>query len=233
MYSRLTNPRFFLGIALMASLLPAGLSAQLAGGSTPVTREEVWQAVAGELRQRGVSERQLPPAEDLDLPASPPARPGHTLQVDSACWDEGRQRLQFRLQCAAPGGCLPFLAYLNGSHLHKVDFQSVDFESIGLHDTAGAGPEDAACRVVAGPRVSAQYSSRLASKSSLQPASQPTMRPGDPATAVFTGNGMRMTANVTCLDRGREGETVRVRGPDGNVFRARISGPATLEVSLR
>lgn len=228
MSSRLTNPHFFLGIALMAGLLPAGLSAQSAGGSTTVTREEVWLAVVGELRQRGISERQLPPAEDLDLPASPPARHGHTLHVDSACWDEGRQRLQFRLQCTEPGACLPFLAYFSGSHL-----KSVDFQSISLHDTVGAGPEDAACRLVAGPRVSAQSSSRLVSKSSLQPASQPTMRPGDPATAVFTGNGMRMTASVTCLDRGREGETVRVRGPDGNVFRARISGPETLEVSLR
>jgi hypothetical protein len=219
----LTNSQFVLGMALMAGLLPVGLSAQLADGLTPVTREEVWQAVVGELGQRGVAGQQLPPVEDLDLPAAPPARAGRKLQVASACWDEARQHLQFRLQCAAPDGCLPFLAYLSHAHLEAADLRGV----------LGAGREDAACRVVMGPRVSDPSASRPAVKSNLQPASQPTMRPGDPAIAVFTGNGMRMTASVTCLDRGREGETVRVRGPDGNVFRARISGPATLEVSLR
>jgi len=223
MIRRLTNSRFVLGMALIAGSLPVGLSAQLADGPTPVTREEVWQAVLGELGQRGVSEQQLPPIEGLDLPAPPPARAGRKLQVASACWDEGRQRLQFRLQCAVTGECLPFLAYLSRAHLQSVDLQGV----------LGADREDAACRMVTGPRVSDPSASRPAVKSTLQPASQPTMRPGDPAIAVFTGNGMRMTASVTCLDRGREGETVRVRGPDGNVFRARISGPATLEVSLR
>jgi hypothetical protein len=220
---RLTNTEILLGIALAVGLTPFDVLAQLADSPTPVTREEVWQAVAGELGRRGVSEQPPPPAADLDLPVAPPARAGHKLQVASACWDEGRQRLQFRLQCAAPDGCLPFLAYLSPAHLRPADLQR----------RLGADREDAACRVVGGPHVSASSSSKLAATSTLQPAAPPTMRPGDPATAVFTGNGMRMTASVTCLDRGREGETVRVRGPDGNVFRARISGPATLEVSLR
>jgi flagella basal body P-ring formation protein FlgA len=38
-----------------------------------------------------------------------------------------------------------------------------------------------------------------------------------------------MTASVTCLERGRQGEVIRVRAPDGHIFRARISGPALLE----
>jgi flagella basal body P-ring formation protein FlgA len=56
------------------------------------------------------------------------------------------------------------------------------------------------------------------------------MRPGDPTRAVFLANGFRMTASVTCLERGNEGEIIRVRSPDGRVFRARISGPSLLEV---
>lgn len=229
MIGRLTNSYVILGMALIAGLLPAGLSAQLTDSPTPVTRAEVWQAVAGELGVRGLSQPQLPAAEDLDLPAAPPARAGRKLQVAATCWDEGRQRLQFRLQCAAPDECLPFLAYLDRSHLRSADLRQI----MDFHGGVEGGGEDAACRVVAGPRVFAPSGSKLAAKSTLPPVSQPTMRPGDPAIAVFTGNGMRMTASVTCLDRGREGETVRVRGPDGNVFRARISGPATLEVSLR
>jgi flagella basal body P-ring formation protein FlgA len=47
---------------------------------------------------------------------------------------------------------------------------------------------------------------------------------------VFVSDRLRMTASVTCLERGREGEVIRVRGEEGNIFRARISGPARLEV---
>jgi len=47
---------------------------------------------------------------------------------------------------------------------------------------------------------------------------------------VFLTNRLRMTASVTCLERGREGEVIRVRSQDGHIFRARISGPALLEV---
>jgi hypothetical protein len=223
MIGRLINTGFALGIALAVGLLPLGLSAQLADGSTPITRQEVWQAVVGELGQRGVSKQQLPPAEDLDLPATPPARAGRKLHVALACWDEGRERLQFRLECATPSECLPFITYLNRGQLQSADLQAA----------VGAEREDAACRVVAGPGMAGPSASKLASKSTSQLASEPMMRPGDPATAIFVGNGMRMTASVTCLDRGREGDTVRVRGPEGNVFRARISGPASLEVSLR
>lgn len=32
-----------------------------------------------------------------------------------------------------------------------------------------------------------------------------------------------MTAIVTCLERGREGQVIRVRSQDGHIFRARIS----------
>jgi flagella basal body P-ring formation protein FlgA len=46
---------------------------------------------------------------------------------------------------------------------------------------------------------------------------------------VFVSSGFRMTASVTCLERGREGEIIRVRGLDGHIFRARVSGPALLE----
>lgn len=55
------------------------------------------------------------------------------------------------------------------------------------------------------------------------------VRPGERATAVFEAAGLRMSAPVTCLERGAMGETVHVRGPGGIVFRARITSPARLE----
>lgn len=58
---------------------------------------------------------------------------------------------------------------------------------------------------------------------------KPAVRAGERATAVFRSDGLRMTASVTCLERGREGGVIRVRAADGHVFRARISGPDLLE----
>lgn len=172
---------------------------------TPVTRREVWQAIVADLHERGLSEAQLPKIEDLDLPVALSASAGRQLRVASACWDDGAARTQFRLECAAPGQCLPFLAYV---HVR------IDGES-NFNSRPGFCRLDSARRPA--PRT---FSNALA---------KPTVRPGDRATARFVSARLRITASVTCLDRGREGEVIRVRGQDGQVFRARVSGPAQLE----
>jgi hypothetical protein len=189
------------------SLLSARLSAEEARtpadtGPTPVTRQEVWQAVVAELRQRGLSEPQLPRIEDLDLPFALPALAGRQLRVSSACWDEGPERTQFRLECGEPGQCLPFLAYV---HVQNRD----------------AGARAGSCRL--------ESPSHPAPEAPVKPLAKPAVRAGDRATAVFLSARLRISASVTCLERGREGEVIRVRNEDGQVFRARISGPALLE----
>jgi hypothetical protein len=194
------------------SLLSATLSAEESRTPTDprptlVTRQEVWQAVVAELHERGLSESQLPRIEDLDLPVALPAVAGRKLRVSSACWDEGPQRTQFRLECGEPGQCLPFLVYV---HARVRDEGNRD-----------AGARAGSCGMESG--------SRPAAEASLKPSSKPTVRPGDRATAVFLSDRLRITASVTCLERGREGEVIRVRNQDGEVFRARISGPALLE----
>lgn len=214
------RPLFAFAVAA-GSLLCAGFSAQISaqistpesrtlpGTSPTVTRQEVWQAVVAELRQRGLSERQLPRVEDLNLPVALPALAGRKLRVSSECWDAGPQRTQFRLECGAPGQCLPFLVYLH----------------VEVHDAlnADAGAPAGSCRLAPGPRLAS--GSRPVPEASPQTA----VRAGDRARAVLLANGLRMTASVTCLDRGREGEVIRVRALDGHIFRARISGPALLE----
>jgi hypothetical protein len=169
---------------------------------TPVTRQEVWQAVVAELRQRGLPEPQLPRIEDLALPVALPALAGRKLRVSSACWDEGHERNQFRLECGEPGQCLPFLAYV---HVQNRD----------------AGTRAGSCRLEA--------PSRPAPEAPVKPLAKPAVRAGDRATAVFLSARLRISASVTCLERGREGEVIRVRNEDGQIFRARISGPALLE----
>ena len=189
------------------SLLSTRLSAEEARtpadtGPTPVTRQEVWQAVVAELRRRGLSEPQLPQIEDLDLPFALPALAGRQLRVSSACWDEGPERTQFRLECGEPGQCLPFLAYV---HVQNRD----------------AGARAGSCRQ--------ESPSRPAPEAPVKALAKPAVRAGDRATAVFLSARLRISASVTCLERGREGEVIRVRNQDGEVFRARISGPALLE----
>ena len=165
-----------------------------------------------ELRIRGLSEQQLPPIEDLDLPVALPARAGRTLRVSSACWDAGPRRTQFRLECGEAGQCLPFLVYVR-DHVRNGNGDAV----------VRAG----SCRLRSESRPAME--SHLAPEAAPKSSPKPTVRTGDRATAVFLFEHLRMTASVTCLERGREGEVIRVRGPDGRIFPARISGPALLE----
>jgi hypothetical protein len=202
---------------VMGSLLFAELSAEgwrPPPGTPPtaVMRQEVWQAVVAELEREGLSEQRLPRIEDLELPGALPALAGRRLHVSSACWDEGPRRTQFRLECGEPGQCLPFLVYLHNVYLH--DVYLYDHVRDDQDASARAGP----CRPAPQPRPAPK------------PSPKPVLRAGDRATAVFLSNRLRMTASVTCLERGREGEVIRVRSQDGRVFRARISGPARLEV---
>jgi len=179
----------------------------MAARLTPITRQEVWPAVAAELRTRGVSESELPQAEDLVLPVAVPALAGRKLRVSSACWDEGSRRIEFRLECGDAGDCLPFLVYLRNGHPPRLERDSV---------STGANFRAASCRL---PSSHAAAEARPA----------PAVRAGEHATAVYVAEGLRMSASVTCLERGSEGQVIRVRAPDGHVFRARISGPARVE----
>jgi hypothetical protein len=203
-------------VSLPGSLLSAEGSGEASRRPpTPATRrQEVWQAVIAELRQQGIAEAQLPRIEDIDMPLAPPALAGRSLRVASACWDEGPRRTQFRLECGAPGQCLPFLVYL---HDHVPD------------SVSGAVYADGAARAPSCQLASGSHPAPPAPRLAAAAAPKPTVQTGERAVAVFLSSHMRMTASVTCLERGRQGEVIRVRAPDGHIFRARISGPALLE----
>ena len=179
-------------ILVLALAVPA-LLAQTRVPFSPVTRQEVWQAVAGELHERGLGEERLPRAEDLDLPVAVPAAEGHTLRVAAICWNPVPRRDEFRLECRAPGHCIPFLAYLRAT-------DRTIFES---------------CQSV--------------SRSTTAPPKKVAVRAGERALVVLVANRLRLTASVICLERGTEGEIIRVKNQDGHIFRARIAAPALLE----
>jgi hypothetical protein len=161
----------------------------------PVTRDEVRHTVADELRQRGVSEPLLPRRDDIDLPGTIAAPLNPMLRVASICWDAGQGRAEFRIECRAPGQCVPFLAYAR-------------MERSSLAELCRPGFQASAARPA-------------------RPA--PAVRTGERAMVVFVGNRLRLAAQVTCLEHGAAGEVIRVRNQAGQVFRARVSGPARLE----
>jgi Chaperone for flagella basal body P-ring formation len=216
--NRLAYRVFALGTVLATSFLAAETGP--AAAPTAVTRQGVWQAVIDELRDQGITGRRLPRIEDLELPGSLPRLEGYSLRVTSACWDEPAQRAQFRIECGAPGECLPFFVYLRDDPRDGV-LHGNDVDNSG-HASVRSGA--ALCRTAAEshhPVPGALPTSAAAPKSMV--------RPGDRATAVFLADHLRMTASVTCLDRGREGEIIHVRSQSGQIFRARISGPDLLE----
>ena len=218
MIARAVNARWIVARLIITQWIVAGLFAVVMSGLlsaeefrptlTQVTKQEVWQTVRADLRHRGLADNQLPRVEDIDLPMAPPALPGRSLRVASVCWDEGPRRTQFRLECGAPGQCLPFLVYVRESPDHLAADIAGHTQSCRLASAASPVPK-----------------SHLASEAVPKPA----VRNGDRATAVFLSTNMRMTASVTCLERGHEGEVIRVRSPDGHIFRARISGPSLVE----
>ncbi len=169
---------------------------------TPITREEVWQAVNIELRHRGVGEEQLLQLDEIQLPAAIPAGAARTLRVSMVCWDADLARAQFQMECRGPGQCVPFLAYADAGRS----------TAMGSERIAGSS-----CRNVS-PSRSSHPSTRKA-----------IVRVGDQATVLFRGSKLRLTSLVTCLERGAEGDLIRVRNLDGQIFRARVSGPALLE----
>jgi len=59
---------------------------------------------------------------------------------------------------------------------------------------------------------------------------KPLMRSGDPATMVFSNQGLRISMPVICLQNGRQGQTVRVASTDHKRFyKAEILGPGLLK----
>ncbi|MBZ5657316.1 MAG: flagella basal body P-ring formation protein FlgA [Acidobacteriia bacterium] len=187
-------PRFILILALA----PAVLAQETVRSFPPVTRQEVWQAVASELRDRGLREEQLPRAKDLDLPVAVPASLGRALRVASVCWDAGLGRVEFRLECRAAAHCIPFLAYAP-----TIDGRTAERAHAGSC-RSGSGSKPAQPKKVA-------------------------VRAGERARVILVANHLLLTTTVTCLERGAEGEIVRVKNQDGHIFRARVTAPAVLE----
>lgn len=218
MIARFNFVRFLIAVATVGALFGASLVAADDGSRSPpgtpptaLTREKVWQAVTADLRLRGLAETKFPQLADIHLPGALPSLTNRSLKVTSACWEELPQRFQFRVECGEPEQCLPFLVYLRNDAGEPAR-DNINLDADGRFETCQPNTR----------------SHKISAAQSPTPSPSPAIRPGDKATAVFVSDNFRMTSSVTCLDRGREGEIIRVRSQNGQVFRARISGPGLL-----
>ena len=119
---------------------------------TPLTPEEIYRAVTGELRKRGVREEQLPRIDQIELPAALSAAAGRTLRVAAVRWDANRARAQFRLECA-PGQCIPFLvdARIERSAVNAIAISQSPFKRVRQRTAVRTG--DRALAVFLGYRL--------------------------------------------------------------------------------
>lgn len=127
------------------------------------------------------------------------------LQLSGAVWDRALRSWEVSARCVHAGDCVPFLVRSRA----RDDIP----RGTPIFRMKYSVPDDAI-----GSNVAV-----------TQPAS---VKPGQKASLVWEQGGFRVTLRVTCLDRGRVGESVRARVEGGaRVLRAEVVGEGSLRVA--
>ena len=194
--------RFSLAFFILSATMVWGQE----GSLTPVTPQEAWQVIAAYLGEQGVAEEQIPRADGVQLPGTILATSERTLRVAAVCWDNQMERASFRLECHRGSACIPFLVL---SEITQTTFRKLQ--------SSRETEVSPVCSLRPGPPAR-----KVVRKETV-------LRVGDHAMVVFRGDQMQLSVQVTCVERGAEGEIIRVRNADGVLFRARVVGPGLLE----
>jgi len=198
------------GVFLWASGHPQPeLSNPLRAATSAVSATEVAATINRELRRRGSAEAELVSARDLEFPGTVSVPGGNSLEVSSISWDVMLRAWQFRLGCQNPASCLPFLVT---AHLPASRFPEI--RDKGRPPGTVLGPVEPATSVL---RIPSTHATML-------------VKAGQPARVVVERAGMRITVQVICLERGSQGQLIRVRHRDSRgVFAARVVAAGLLE----
>ena len=185
------------------------LSNPLRAATSAVSATELAATINRELRRRGSSEAELVSAHDLEFSGTVSVPPGNPLEVSSISWDVMLRAWQFRLGCQNPASCLPFLVT---AHLPASRFPEI--RDKGRHPGKLLGPVEPATSAL---RIAAPRATML-------------VKAGQPARVIVERAGMRITVQVICLERGSQGQLIRVRHRDSRgVFAARVVAAGLLE----
>jgi hypothetical protein len=126
------------------------------------------------------------------------------LELTHSAWNPGLKRWEFVLRCLQPGDCVPFLISARSVWTHRAEPQEQE---------PGGAPDKL---------------------SELPPGSAPRLiKAGETAVLTWDEGGFRIALQVTCLDAGSLGQTVRVRLKNAaRVVRAEITGAGAVRGNL-
>lgn len=141
---------------------------------------------------------------DADCGAAGRIAEDAALSVTHKHWDSALRSWVFSAHCTRPSDCVPFLIRVPG------DREQTD---------AVAG--------FSGESNSASPRSMDAGQAELNLL----IRPGDKASLLWDQDGIRLTIPAVCMDKGRAGDTVRVRlEPSHRIVRAVVVNPKVLRI---
>jgi hypothetical protein len=170
----------------------------------PLSRTEVWKAVATFLQARNDKISELTDATSLQWDSGVRAGANDAaVEVVASHWDSRRQALALHMRCVEPSFCRSFLVHVPGEE-----------PSLARTDAPGT------------PRMEDVSAVRHATKS-LRPQSRgrSLALAGKPANLMVEGDGFRISLPVVCLERGRLGQTIRaVDSSSHRVFWAEVVG---------
>jgi hypothetical protein len=149
-------------------------------------------------------------AGDVLLPANPPhIAPDASLHVASEQWDPRAHGLQLRIACSTRRDCLPFFVTVQFAGT-PTELREIAVRFAPLRQSAESSRSAAAPVVITPPRK--------------KPSAVLT-RPGMLAGMTVEARGIHISTQVICLDRGIEGQIIRVRNLESKrVLRAQVVG---------
>src|SRR5262249_3563013 len=147
-------------------------------------RQQVWNAVVSYLRQQGLRSEEMPEAGSLVAPVGIALLRAHPLlTITGARLDPLRSELEFHLRCAPAHGCKDFLATMAVSPQLYQALPAKFFFAVQGSETK---------------RFRYEISDPRSAGSSL-------IHPGELATLVVEGDGIRIVLRVVSLSRGALG----------------------------
>jgi hypothetical protein len=184
-------------------LLMASLNGAL-GKDAP--RERMYRAVRSGLEGAGAGPQIT--AEELDLSGAAGLPEEAQFDLAGMRWDALLGRWEFQLRCRNRQQCVPFLVSAKAENRPELQ--------------AGAGQKQARLTVV-------RASGPIMFAGKRRPGA-PAVEAGQNAKVSWSKAGLEISAQVVCLERGVEGQWIRVRPREGRgrVLRARVAGKGRL-----
>jgi hypothetical protein len=178
--------------------MAAGQSTSMSGGCAATDRIRKLVAEALPANEFGTTNLRIPAV----LPCPSTIRDVEDMEVARVKWDALVHSFEVRIQCKSAPACLPFVVRIPADPTVTPRGLSRNPEAMSKGSSSRKNPFD---------NVQQRYT---------------LVKAGQKVTLLWQENGLRITRSVICLESGREGQSVRTRGP---VLRARVLNSGWVE----